>query len=90
MSQFDDMVHTAHGMSRTESEESVRLLMRDPRFPAVLSLLMNHRDGLMMRASSDELAGSPAAPTLAAHYLGGVDAILCLEAVFRGFYEGGA
>lgn len=84
---FEELLREAGSLTPEQAESELRELMHDPRFRAVLRMLANHREALVVNASSLELAGSPSAASLAAHQLGGIDAIFSFESILRGIYE---
>jgi hypothetical protein len=76
---FAELESIAQGMPPERVDPSLRELMRDPRFGAVLRLIRDHRGQLVLGGASPSVAGSSAAGTIMAHYFGGVDALLTIE-----------
>jgi hypothetical protein len=77
---FTELQSVAGEMGPERVEGSLRELMRDPRFGAVLRILYDLRQQLVHGGSSPSVAAGVSAPTLMAHYLGAIDAIGAVEA----------
>jgi hypothetical protein len=76
---FKELESVAQDMSLERLEPTLREMMRDPRFGAVLRLLYDQREQLILGGASPSVAAAPGAGTIMAHYLGGVDALLAIE-----------
>jgi hypothetical protein len=84
---FADLQQAARNLTPEQVEPSLALLMLDPRFPALLRVLSEHRESLTTGVCGPQVAGRPEAPSIMAHGLGGVDAILSIEARLHGILE---
>jgi len=68
-------------------EPTLRQLMMDRRFAVVLRVLSDHRDGLVQTASAPATAAHASSGQIMAHCLGGVDALIAIEARLHGVLE---
>jgi hypothetical protein len=84
---FVELQERARILTPEQIESSLALLMRDPRFPAMLRVLSDHRESLMVGVCGPQVAGRPEASSIMAHGLGGVDAILSIESRLHGLLE---
>jgi hypothetical protein len=84
---FDELELQGRSIPENQLDESVALLMRDPRFPALARLIRSHRENLVAVLSAPQTAGLPAAGTVLAHGAGGIDAIMGLEGRLTGILQ---
>lgn len=90
MRDFNQLAAAAAELNQAQAETGLAQLMQDPRFPAMIRLIRDHRDAVVTAGSAIQVAGSPSAATLAFHYMGAIDALLSLEAQLRGIWEQGS
>lgn len=76
---FDDLVRQGQTIPADQLDDAIRLLMRDPRFPALAFLIRSEREQLAVEVSSREVAAAPSATSVLAHAAGGIDSLLTLE-----------
>jgi hypothetical protein len=84
---FAELNKAAQSLAPEQVDASLRELMRDPRFAAVVRLLSDYREELMVRGGAPNVAANPSASTIMAHYFGGVDILLALETRLSGICE---
>jgi hypothetical protein len=60
-------------------DRAMAILAVDPRFPAFLKILEQHRAGMLAVLTSPQTAAMPTSATVMAHAAGGIGAILELE-----------
>jgi len=84
---FTDLQSVALDLTPDQLEASLREMTRDPRFGAILRLLYDHRQQLISAGAAPLVAAGMSAGTVMAHYLGGVDAIMAIEARLFGICE---
>jgi len=86
---FTDLEEQARKIQTEQIESTLRQLMMDPRFPVVLRILEDHRGALVQSASAPATVSHVSAGTIMAHALGGVDALVAIQARIYGALEGG-
>ena len=86
---FTDLEEGARKIPAEQVEPTLRQLMMDPRFPVVLRILEDHRVALVQSASAPATASHPSSGSIMAHALGGVDALVSIQARVFGALEGG-
>jgi len=84
---FADLEERARTIPPDQVDPTLRQLMLDPRFAVVLRILQDQRGALVQTASAPATAAHTSSPQIMAHCLGGVDALLAIEARLHGVLE---
>jgi hypothetical protein len=81
---FADLEERARTMTSDQVDATLRQLMLDPRFAAVLRILQDQRGALVQTASAPATVAHASSAQIMAHCLGGVDALLAIEGRLHG------
>jgi hypothetical protein len=82
--EFTELEEHARKIANEQIEPTLRQLMMDPRFPVVLRIVQDHRSALVQTASAPATAAHASSGPIMAHALGGVDALIAIEARLHG------
>jgi len=86
---FAELKIMAGEMPAEQIDPTLRQLMLDRRFAVVLRVLSDHREALVQTASAPATAAHASSGQIMAHCLGGVDALIAIEARLHGVPEEG-
>jgi hypothetical protein len=86
---FTDLEDRARKIPAEQVDTTLRQLMMDPRFPVILRIIEEHRGALVQSASAPATAAHASCGPIMAHALGGVDALVAIQARIYGAIDEG-